>query len=89
MERMSDRSLRALRESAGLRRIDVAVKLGVDLSTVTRWETGRMTPRATYLLMMADMYGVDPREIDITPSRQVAGTAPDETIGDMVSSGPR
>jgi transcriptional regulator with XRE-family HTH domain len=39
---MSGKTLRRLREAAGLTQGELAKKLGVALNTVSRWELGRM-----------------------------------------------
>lgn len=49
--------IQALRESAGLSKADVARHLGVDLSAVCHWESGKAIPRADKLPEMADLFG--------------------------------
>jgi transcriptional regulator with XRE-family HTH domain len=51
--------LRQLREARRLRLADVATKLGVAASTLSRIETGRAPIRACYLNTMADLYQID------------------------------
>lgn len=46
----------AARIRAGLTRGEVAVRLGVDRSTVAYWESGRNIPRASMLVKLADLY---------------------------------
>jgi transcriptional regulator with XRE-family HTH domain len=60
--------LRRLRESHGLRIEDVAVKLDVAPSTLSRIETGKAPARTSYLDIMLDMYGIDDpqRQRDLT-----------------------
>lgn len=48
-------SIRTLRESLGLSQRELASHLDVPQTTVNRWETGRTTPNAEYLGMMADL----------------------------------
>ena len=36
---------------------DVASALGVDRSSVAKWETGKAVPRATMLIKLADLFG--------------------------------
>jgi transcriptional regulator with XRE-family HTH domain len=50
--------LRSFREASGLRIEDVAVKLGVAPSTVSRIETGKAPARTSYVTLMLDAYGV-------------------------------
>jgi transcriptional regulator with XRE-family HTH domain len=55
--------LRSLREASGLRLEDVAVKLGVAPSTLSRIETGKAPARTSYVTLMLDTYGVtDPQQ---------------------------
>jgi transcriptional regulator with XRE-family HTH domain len=55
--------LRRLRTEKGLRLDDVAGRLGVAASTLSRMETGRAPVRAGYLALLVDLYGVtDPAE---------------------------
>lgn len=46
-----------LRERAKLSKVEVAHRLGVDLSTVCHWESGAAMPRADKLPVLADMFG--------------------------------
>lgn len=41
----------------GLRQADLAEKLGVGISTVLRWERERLSPSASQLVMMAELFG--------------------------------
>jgi transcriptional regulator with XRE-family HTH domain len=50
--------LRQMRESRSLRLEDVAAKLGVAPSTLSRIETGAAPTRASYLTVMLDIYSV-------------------------------
>jgi len=51
--------LRRLREERSLRLEDVAARLGVAPSTLSRIETGKAPTRTSYLAVMLDLYGVD------------------------------
>src|SRR5712691_8958569 len=51
--------LRRLRETHSLKLEEVADKLGVAASTLSRIETGKAPTRSAYLTAMLDMYGVD------------------------------
>lgn len=46
-----------IRERAGLSKTQLADRLGVDLSTVCKWETGVNRPTADGLLKLADLFG--------------------------------
>lgn len=45
-----------LREKAGLTKKQLADKLGVDISTVCKWETGENRPMADGLLQLAELF---------------------------------
>lgn len=51
--------LRRLRQARSLRLQDVATRLEVAPSTLSRIETGKAPTRTSYLMVMLDMYGVD------------------------------
>jgi transcriptional regulator with XRE-family HTH domain len=53
------RELRSLREARSLRLEDVADRLGVAPSTLSRIESGKAPTRAGYLALMLDLYDVD------------------------------
>lgn len=46
-----------LRERAGLTKKQLADKLGVDISTVCKWETGENRPMADGLLQLSNLFG--------------------------------
>lgn len=46
-------NLATLRKHAGLKQKDIAEKMGVDRSTVTKWETSKAAPRASELPKLA------------------------------------
>ena len=47
--------IRDLRESAGLTQGELASELGVDRSSVTKWETGKSKPRTEDLPRLAEV----------------------------------
>lgn len=51
-------ALRDARKSAGFTRLRVAVAIGVDPSTVQRWEDGRNMPAFHHVVAVADALGV-------------------------------
>ncbi len=55
--------LRELRKATGLTQEQAAEKLGVSGRTISRWETGAYMPDISMLVDIAEMYGVDVREI--------------------------
>lgn len=57
MKEMKDR-LTEMRKQAKLSQQDLADKLFVSRSTVSRWENGELTPSIANLKEMAKLYGV-------------------------------
>ncbi|WP_439813999.1 helix-turn-helix domain-containing protein [Zavarzinia sp. CC-PAN008] len=55
--------LRAIRKRSGLTLQAVATSLGIDHTTLQRWETGKRDPSVSDILRLADLYGVHPGEI--------------------------
>jgi transcriptional regulator with XRE-family HTH domain len=47
-----------LREGFGLTRLEMAKKLGVNKSTITRYESGNMNPTIEMLLKIREIFGV-------------------------------
>ncbi len=50
--------IRALRENAGLRQIDVANATGIDQKTLSNYETGKTNPDSYSLIKLADFFDV-------------------------------
>lgn len=70
--------LKRLRESRSLRLEDVAARLDVAPSTVSRIETGKAPTRLSYLAVMLDMYRVDdPAERTLMENMATAGRRKD------------
>lgn len=57
MARIADR-MKELREENGLTGLEMAKKLGVNKSTVTRYETGEITPSIDMLIKIRETFGV-------------------------------
>ena len=57
------RELRGLRVGADMTQQELADKLGVTHISVSRWETGKSIPSPKYIKEMADMFGVDGKDI--------------------------
>lgn len=51
-------TLEAARVNAGLNQTQVAKKIGVGLTTICRWETGKSKPPIDKMLKMCELYGV-------------------------------
>lgn len=57
-------TIRSVRERQGLRRMDLAVRIGVDIATVYRWESGRTKPSIWLARAIAEALGVSMGDID-------------------------
>lgn len=55
--------LQGIREKAGLRQVDVAKKLHVNVSAVSNWERGLNGIASKYIKTLARLYGVTAAEI--------------------------
>ena len=55
--------LKELRKENSLTQEQVAEKLGVSSRTISRWETGTYMPDISMLVVIAEMYDVDVREV--------------------------
>lgn len=53
------KTLKNLREKVNITQKDLATSLGVDTSTVTKWETGAAMPRADKLPELAKILGCE------------------------------
>lgn len=52
------KTIRELREAAGLTQLELAVRVGVTPSTIYNWETGRAEPRVSQLRRVAETFSV-------------------------------
>jgi len=59
------KTLKELREEAGLTQLEVAYQLGVTPQTVYMWESGRREPLAKVFVKLARLYNVSPFDIDL------------------------
>ena len=57
------RTIRELREAAGLTQLEVAFRLGVTPQTVSFWERGTREPRGRHLQQLAALFGVTASDI--------------------------
>jgi len=57
MVRLAER-MKELREDHGLSRLEMAQRLGVNKSTITRYELGDMNPTIDMLLNIREIFGV-------------------------------
>ena len=56
-------NLKMLRERAGLTQAEAAKKLGLGVSTIAMWETGRRNPRVPLFAKIAEVYGCEIADI--------------------------
>ena len=61
---MQRRTIRELRETAGMTQLQLANRIGVTPSAVYNWETGRNEPKASQLRLVAEVFGVRMDDID-------------------------
>lgn len=61
---MQRKTIRELREAAGLTQLQLANRVGVTPSAVYNWETGRNEPKASQLRAVALVFGVRMDDID-------------------------
>lgn len=59
------KSIRELREAADFSQLQLAIALGVSLSTVYKWERGINEPNASNLRKMAKLFNVNMEDIRI------------------------
>ena len=55
--------MRRQREAAGLSQGEAALRCGVRLETLGRWETGKLTPKMPSWLRWCEGLGVDPADM--------------------------
>jgi transcriptional regulator with XRE-family HTH domain len=58
------KTIRELREEAGMTQLELAVRIGVTPSAVYNWERGRNEPKATQLRALARAFNVPMDEVD-------------------------
>ncbi|MBA2278612.1 MAG: helix-turn-helix transcriptional regulator [Chloroflexia bacterium] len=58
------KTIRALRDAAGITQLDLANRVGVTPVTVYNWERGRYEPKASQLRALARVFGVSMDSID-------------------------
>lgn len=52
------KNIKMLRELRGIRQEDLAEAMGVSMTTIWKWESGQAQPRAKYIRMICERYGV-------------------------------
>ena len=72
-------TLAAARVNAGLSQEEAGKRIGVDRTTIVKWESGKVIPRTPYIIAMATIYNV-PLEYLRIPEKT---TLSSETAGDQ------
>ena len=55
--------IKTLRKEKGITQEELAFKLGVTTSAVSKWETGKNSPDITMLQMLSDIFDISLEEI--------------------------
>ena len=61
------KTIRQLREERGWSQLDLALEVGVEQSTVAKWERGEHRPLFRHRRHLADLFGVKVAEIAFGP----------------------
>ena len=67
-DRQPQKTIRQLREERGWSQLEVAVRVGVEQSTVSEWERGVKTPRPRRQQALADLFGISVESIAFGPA---------------------
>ncbi len=67
---MGLKTIRQLREERGWSQLDLAVRLGVSQSNITRWERGTVAPQRGNVASLASVFGVSVEDIALRPDEQ-------------------
>ncbi len=54
---------KAFRTKAGMTAQEVATKIGVSISTLFSWESGKTSPDSVYVAQLAELYGCTADEL--------------------------
>lgn len=63
MDNFLSSNIKHLRTQAGMKQIDLAKKLNKDYSTIGKWELGERNPSTMDLFKLADIFGVQERDL--------------------------
>ena len=75
-DRQPKKTLRQLRQERGWSLLDVARRLGVSESIVSRWERGERVPQPANQQRLAEFFGVSVEAIAFGPAEQVPQDRP-------------
>ena len=59
------KTIRELREARYLTQFELAAKVGVRPETISLWERSERRPRVQHIRKLAEVFNVDPNELDI------------------------
>ena len=69
------KTIKQLREEAGLTQLQLAYRLGVTPGAVSLWERAASEPKALQLRALADVFGVSMDVIDLEPFQESKSAA--------------
>lgn len=52
-----------IRKNTGMTAQEVATKIGVSISTIFSWESGKTSPDSTHVIQLANLYGCTADEL--------------------------
>ena len=64
------KTIHQLRQARGWSQLEVAVRVGVEQSTISDWERGQTIPRPRHLMSLAELFGVSIETIALGPAEQ-------------------
>ena len=67
-DRQPKKTIRQLRQERGWSQLELAVRIGVSQSNITRWERGTVVPQRGHLLSLARAFGVPVAAIAFGPA---------------------
>ncbi len=70
------KTIRQLREERDWSQLDLAIRLGVNPSNITRWERGVAVPRRRNLSSLASVFGVNVQDIAFLEAEQRSQETP-------------
>jgi transcriptional regulator with XRE-family HTH domain len=59
------KTIRELRAASYLTQFELAAKIGVRPETISLWERSERRPRVQHIRKLAEVFNVDPNELDI------------------------
>ncbi|MDQ6660023.1 MAG: helix-turn-helix domain-containing protein, partial [Chloroflexota bacterium] len=78
--------LRHEREVRGWSQADLAAKVGSDVKTVSRWESGKRLPRPYFRQLLSELFGKDAEELGLlgeqTKPAQTMAPFPSDAAGE-------